>query len=254
MNDLSSEAQSLLDTARGADEPSAADRVRVRRALTASLAAGAAVASTAATAKGAALGSSLGGAGATLGVAKIAMWMGVGVVLGLAGAAVVEPFRADAPARSVPQPASIREPEAPSSARVIVAQEESAPPTAAAREEREIASVEAPVAPAPTDVPLGPRAPMVNGTSSLLAETRLLESARSALGRGDARGALSFLEQHEREFPSGVLVEERIAAKVFALCGLGRRADAARVAADLLRRAPASPLRARILDSCAYGN
>jgi RNA polymerase sigma-70 factor (ECF subfamily) len=80
----------------------------------------------------------------------------------------------------------------------------------------------------------------------------LLESARAALGRGDAPAALALLERHELEFPTGTLVEERLAAKVLALCSLGRRDEAARAASRLLRMSPNSPLRARILDSCAY--
>jgi hypothetical protein len=88
--------------------------------------------------------------------------------------------------------------------------------------------------------------------STLGAETSLLEAARTALGQGNPAGALSLLERHEREFPGGALVEERLAAKVFALCGLGRRTEAVRTAARLLESSPNSPLRARVLDSCAY--
>jgi hypothetical protein len=87
--------------------------------------------------------------------------------------------------------------------------------------------------------------------SSLGAETALLENARAALGRGDAAGALSVLDEHERDFPRGVLVEERLATRVFALCSLGRRTEAQGVAERLLRHSPSSPLRARVLQSCA---
>ncbi len=90
--------------------------------------------------------------------------------------------------------------------------------------------------------------------SSLGAETSLLERARAALSRGDAPGALALLDQHEQSFPGGALVEERLATRVFALCSLGRRADAARTAARLLELSPASPLRARVLDSCAFSH
>jgi RNA polymerase sigma-70 factor (ECF subfamily) len=98
--------------------------------------------------------------------------------------------------------------------------------------------------------PPPPAAPPI--VTSLGPETALLESARTALGRGDASGAIALLERHEREFPAGALVEERLAAKVLALCSLGRREEAARTASRLLRLSPTSPLRARILDSCAY--
>jgi len=91
-----------------------------------------------------------------------------------------------------------------------------------------------------------PRAP----AADLSAETALLRTAQAALGRGDARAALAALDAHEAQFPSGALTEERLGARVFALCSMGRRGDAARAARALLDRAPTSPLRARVLDSC----
>jgi hypothetical protein len=98
----------------------------------------------------------------------------------------------------------------------------------------------------PAVAPAAPIAP-----SSLGAETALLEDARAALAGGDAAGALSLLDEHERAFPRGVLVEERLATRVFALCSLGRRTEAESVAERLLRQSPSSPLRARVLQSCA---
>jgi hypothetical protein len=94
-------------------------------------------------------------------------------------------------------------------------------------------------------------APAPSAPSSLGVETALLQDARSALARGDAAGALSLLDQHEREYPRGVLIEERLATRVFALCSLGRKAEAQGVAEHLLRHSPSSPLRARVLQSCA---
>jgi hypothetical protein len=106
--------------------------------------------------------------------------------------------------------------------------------------EPEAANGEAPVAASPS-----------SALSSLGAETTLLQDARAALDRGDAAGALALLDEHEREFPLGVLTEERLATRVFALCSLGRQAEAQGVAERLLRHAPSSPLRARVLQSCA---
>lgn len=243
MTDLDPAARSLVDLARSADEPTDADRHRVMHALAAGIATGAAIAATASTASAAAEAAGTVAGGATLGT-KFAGWLGTGVVAGLAASGAVV-----AVSRAMPPPA------AKESANVVVAKPTGEPvpvgriaipraepvTTLVAEPAREIE--------APAERRGGPPAP---ATSSLGAETGLLEAARAALGRGDSQGALSLLERHERAFPAGALVEERLAAKVFALCGLGRRAEAARAGAELLRRAPASPLRARVLDSCAY--
>jgi hypothetical protein len=57
---------------------------------------------------------------------------------------------------------------------------------------------------------------------------------RSALTRQDGAAALDALTQHERRFPSGILVQEREAMTVRALILLGRTEDA-RVRADRFR-------------------
>lgn len=116
----------------------------------------------------------------------------------------------------------------------------------AAREETAAGSGSSSAVVPPAASPASPAVP-----SSLGVETALLENARAALGRGDAAGALSLLDEHERDFPRGVLVEERLATRVFALCSLGRTAEAQGVAERLLRHSPSSPLRARVLQSCA---
>ena len=250
MNDLSPEARALLELASGEDSPNREDRVRIRRALAASLTAG--VVSSSATAA-AASKSALGAASGAVAKSTIGIWLTVGVVAGLAGSAAIfvstskapstatapqhEATRTKAPAPQQP-PAPPATPEAP----------EAMPATAAVQ-------VEAPqVAAKPQSLRAAPSAskaaPQI--ATSLAPETALLESARTALGRGDAPGALALLERHEHEFPAGVLLEERLAAKVLALCSLGRRDEAARAATRLLRLSPTSPLRARVLDSCAY--
>jgi hypothetical protein len=239
MTELSPESKALIDLARGDDEPSVVDRVRVRRALGASLATGVALSSATSLAAGAGLKA----AGASAGLAgtmKIAMWVGVGMAVGAlttttAIVAVRGPSTDASSARPAPRETNT----------VVVA---------------DLPAKESPVV-EPTDTttiplevtskPTASRPPQPSA-SSLAAEMRLLETARAALSGGDARRALALIQEHEREFPSGSLSEERRASKVFALCELGRRAEAARAAAEFLRVAPASPLRGRVLDSCAF--
>jgi len=249
MNDLTSEARDLLEAARGGDEPTAEDRLRVRRALSASLGAGAAVVATSsvAAAHAAAPAATLSAASGSLGAAKVAFWVGAGLVVGLTSAgAMVMTFRSPGndPA---PQPARAATPSpvlAPAPTTIVAG---AAPPAASDAPE--------PAAPARAPEPAASR-PNASATarsprSSLPAEMALLESARAALGRGDARAALGFLDEHERAFPDGAMTEERLASEVFAWCALGDRMSASRAAQELIRRAPASPLRARVLDSCA---
>jgi hypothetical protein len=251
MNELPPETRALLDLSRDADEPSAEDRRRVKRALAASLAGGALLAAPSAAAAPAATGV---GAQVTSGVGlgAISTWLGVGLVTGLATSGAIA-FVPAAPQKS-PDPVAVRAPSgalvAPSAATTRM--DEKTMPSEADTEVREAGSAEPTrLTPAPSSGGRGAGRPSAP-TASIASETGLIVAAHAALGRGDARGALELLDQHEREFPEGALTEERLASKVFALCGLGRRGEAAQAAMMLLRRAPASPLRARVLDSCAY--
>jgi len=75
-----------------------------------------------------------------------------------------------------------------------------------------------------------PRPTPALGVSTLEAETALLEKARAKLESGDPDGTLRALRQHAAQFPHGLLVEERKATRVKALCEAGRTADARRAA------------------------
>ena len=288
MNDLSPEARALLELASGEDSPTRDDRVRIRRALAASITAGALASSApAAASTKAALGAAAGASG-TLAKSTVGIWLALGVVAGLAGSAAVFVGAPKAPSASSAQDHGTVRTKTPALSQPITppaAPESPEPPEAtpgAAATRLEPAPPVAPQIARPTNTPSLPQpahAAAASGVSdavhgaapppaapspaaplpaaspavtSLGPETALLESARAALGRGDAPGALALLERHEREFPTGTLVEERLAAKVLALCSLGRRDEAARAASRLLRMSPNSPLRARILDSCAY--
>jgi hypothetical protein len=85
---------------------------------------------------------------------------------------------------------------------------------------------------------------------SVVEEAALLHAARGALAGGDAKAALALLDEHGARFPKGALVAERQAARVFALCALGRSIEARRAASAFLAQNPRSPLAARVRDAC----
>jgi hypothetical protein len=80
--------------------------------------------------------------------------------------------------------------------------------------------------------------PSPGAPDSLPEEVRLLSKAEQQLSAGRDDDALRTLGEHERRFPGGVLAEERMAARVQALCALGRVTEAK---ADLVRLARAYP-------------
>jgi len=85
----------------------------------------------------------------------------------------------------------------------------------------------------------------------LSAEARALADAQRALREGRNSEALSRIEQQESQFASGELGQERRAAKIVALCALGRVTEARALALRFLADSPRSPLSARIRATCA---
>jgi hypothetical protein len=285
MKHLSPEARSLVDASRGGDDPSSHDSARVKRSLLAGIAAGGVLSvPPAATAAPRAGALSQGGAGAVTST-KNAAWVAAGAAVGLATAGAWVGFTGSwsgappAPAAQTtlitPPPAVPALPTTPIAPTDFSSRSTEPSEASAAQEGRKpridfsSRSTE-PSAATRFAIPAGGRAgpegrrarraeaaaaggatEATPQSSSLSAETALLQAARAALGSGDAHGALALLRRHAREYPNGALVEERLASQVFASCALGQRANAARAAAELTRRAPSSPLRARVLDSCA---
>lgn len=90
--------------------------------------------------------------------------------------------------------------------------------------------------------------------NDLAEETSLLRAAHTALSAGDSSLALSILDQHSLRFPSGTLMEERLALHARVLCSSGQtergREEATRFAENHAR----SPQVARILRACGIGN
>jgi hypothetical protein len=100
----------------------------------------------------------------------------------------------------------------------------------------------------PAETPARPRmAPQ----DPLAAELTLLHAAKQAWQDGKPQTALDLAQRHAQLYPHSQLASERDALKVFALCGLGRTSDARDLASSLLTRAPGSPFRASLEQSCA---
>jgi hypothetical protein len=77
----------------------------------------------------------------------------------------------------------------------------------------------------------------------LEAERAVLDTARSALGRGDGAEALRSVEEHAARFPRGVLAEEREAMGIQALRLLHRDDEASARLHRFRARFPASLMR-----------
>lgn len=84
----------------------------------------------------------------------------------------------------------------------------------------------------------------------LHAEIRDLRTAQQALRAGDGARVLALLNGQDTAYSAGALQEERAAARVLALCQVGRTSEARSLAQRFEQRWPSSPLVARIRNSC----
>lgn len=82
----------------------------------------------------------------------------------------------------------------------------------------------------------------------LAQEVAILSRAARQLSGGNAAAALKALDEHRRQFPAGVLAEERRAARAQALCALGRFSEAESELSRLSQ--PRSPSAARARAVC----
>lgn len=85
---------------------------------------------------------------------------------------------------------------------------------------------------------------------SLGEEVQILSRAEMELHNGKPALALRTLDEHQRRFSSGALVQERSAARIQALCALGRTQDARAESIKLKRSSPNSPQAAQISSPC----
>ena len=88
-------------------------------------------------------------------------------------------------------------------------------------------------------------------TLALSVEARALAKVERALKEGLGAQALRLVEDQRQQFARGALQPERDAARIVALCAVGRVSDARAAARDFLATSPRSPLAARIRASCA---
>jgi hypothetical protein len=248
--DLDPEARRLLSLVQAARTPSDEDKARVEKQLALALGTAALAAPTAAAAKAV---TGTGALKASSGLLTLKWFVGgsallaaaVGGYVALSEPAPVATSRGDRPHAAVPaQDLEVAASPAPAAPVVTPALE---PPAtvvpAAASDETDAAPAGSParkkrkIAPQESD--------------RLAAELTLLHRAQSAWRAGDARGALSLVREHDQRFPRSELALERDTLEVLALCELGQKQAATRLAKRLLARAPSSPLRASIEESCA---
>ena len=87
----------------------------------------------------------------------------------------------------------------------------------------------------------GSSAPAVPRVVALREEAALLASAREALHGGDARRALTILDEARAKHPAGALAQEREVVTIEALAQAGDKGGASRHAETFLRAFPGSP-------------
>lgn len=230
MSELSPEARGLVDDGHSVLRPSSGDRARVRSALAAKLGGAALLLPHQAHAAA---------PKALLGWSKVhTVLSGVGAGLVAVGAAY---FVAQSPAEPsaaapVKPPATVPMPVRPTPAPVSDSTPEDSPE--AGKPEPETAG-----SPSHKQAPADP----------LAEEVVILSKATSALRSGKPGEGLRLLNEHQRKFPNGRLAEERRAARIQALCALGKRAEAEAELARLAKSSPRSPHLARAQRACGLG-
>ena len=89
-----------------------------------------------------------------------------------------------------------------------------------------------------------PKPPSIDG------ELELLSGAQTALQKQRPSRALTLLQEHAFRFPTGAMVEERMAMQALALCALQRRHAAKTVLSNLEARGSQSQLLPRVRNQC----
>jgi hypothetical protein len=223
---LSPEAQELVSAVKRAYQPSDGDRVRVLEALRGRLGDAAVLGD--AVAQSSAAARRFWSPAAKLTAAGLAV---LGGALWLAlragpGSSVAPPPPAESPvAAPMPPPPAVAAPASVPSESPPESAEPPATPPSVARPARRV-------------------------RDALAEEVAIMSRAETDLHGGKPESALKALDEHERKFGNGVLAEERTAARVQALCALGRTADADAQLARLVRIAPNSPHTERALRAC----
>ena len=237
MSGLSPEARSIIEAARGGDDPCPHDRKRVRSSLVLRLGAGAATVGAATSAGTAAAAGTSHAAGTGLlvgllpkGLAVLSAVTAIGI-----GAYVTHDPAAPSPEVVVSVAAPVAPPPVATEVRVPFETVEPRPAETAL-------SVELPKrAPAPAKSPEGP---------SLASEVESLREAHTALREGKANEALDALDRDAAPADSSALDQERAAVRIFALCRLGQTDEARQLAGEFLAKWPSSPHAPRVRTAC----
>jgi hypothetical protein len=98
----------------------------------------------------------------------------------------------------------------------------------------------------PVRAPVSPK----SSSGDLAEELTLLHQALAASRSGNAALALELARQHARQYPHSALQIERSAIEVRSLCVLGRVAEAHKIADRLHAQAPNSPVSAALEETC----
>jgi len=247
MDEFGPDEQRWLDVLRAADEPSEADRVRMRASVFA-IVAGAGT--SAAAGAGGLVKAASGATGAftvpwKLGVIllSIALAGGGGFLAVLANGSTPK----SAPAPLEPAPAAQF---APMENPAVGLPPTAAPKAAKAIEDEAVKAPSDPSARGSTHrAPHANRASLQNGADDVEAELVLLTEAQQALERGDANAALQALARHGRAHPLGALAVEREGLRAIASCA-AKRDDGRALAERFVARNPNSPLVARVTAAC----
>ncbi|HEY3493660.1 MAG TPA: hypothetical protein VGK73_03195 [Polyangiaceae bacterium] len=259
MTELNDDARRVLRRGLALDGPDAERRARVKRRFLAAIGGGATALGGTASAAGAASTAAAGVAGAkSILTGSLLIWFGVGAAagVGVSGAVAVS-SRAAGPPVVVPAAPSAGEPTllargagATPAVPVHAAENAVDSPSDAARPSAKAAAAQPEIASDPEPaLPVAP--PSANVATTLREEAALLQQAQRALAAGDPKRALALLAEHERMFPSGVLGEERAAARILALCASGDEDQARALARALTSASPSSLQIPRIRRSCA---
>jgi hypothetical protein len=234
MNDLDPRARAIVEAARDADDPTPADRSRIRRAVMVQLAVGVAASSAAA------------------GTMTVGMKLGLAAVaVSLAGGAAVGVVHWQRPQA---------EASAPAHRRTSIAPAHGTAPSPVA-----IPAIAPPPGVAPLSVqsyerkPERPRKPTesvareresLTPEDQLDAEVDMLKRAREELRLGKPAQALETLREYDVRFGKGALDEERRAMAAIAACQAHPGPDARAQAEAFMLSAPKSPLADRVRVAC----
>lgn len=108
-------------------------------------------------------------------------------------------------------------------------------------------------APKPVEAPAlvhRPAAADPKANDHLNDEADLLKRVQRAINSGDTGTALTLLQQHATTYPSGVLVQERIGLRAITLCRAGQQDQGVAEATRFLKGNPSSPLAERVKSAC----